>query len=110
MAVRSTILTPTMTELTRSQTQLGLADLKKRFSVAGLSIIKEQRNTGLQRSTYFALGTVERQTDITIFDTFLDDLPKTREYHAKVESYAAAVVGRMKCGSPEVFYCRTGTA
>jgi len=99
-----------MPEPTRSQTQLGLADLKKRFSVAGLSIIKEQRNTGLQRSTYFALGTVERQTDITIFDTFLDDLPKTREYHAKVESYAAAVVGRMKCGSPEVFYCRTGTA
>jgi diguanylate cyclase (GGDEF)-like protein len=110
MVVRSTILISTMPEPTRSQTQLGLADLKKRFAVAGLSIITEHRNTGLQRSTYFAVGTADRQTDITISDTFLDDLPNTKEYHAKVESYATAVVGRMKCGSPEVFYCRSGIA
>jgi diguanylate cyclase (GGDEF)-like protein len=101
---------PMMSEPTRSETQLGLADLKKRFSAAGLPIIEQRRNTGLQRSTYFAVGAAGRQTDITISDTFLDDLPKTKEYHAKVESYAAAVAGRVKCGSPEVFYCRSGVA
>jgi diguanylate cyclase (GGDEF)-like protein len=99
-----------MPEPTQSETQLGLADLKKRFGAAGLPIIKQHRNTGLQHSTYFALGTTERQTDITISDTFLNDLPNTKEYHGKVESYAAAVAGRIKCASPEVFYCRSGAA
>jgi diguanylate cyclase (GGDEF)-like protein len=108
MLVKRTILTPTMSEPMRIETQLGLADLKKRFRLAGLPIIEQHRNTGLQQSTYFAVGTAERKTDITVYDTFLDDLPNTREYHANVESYAAAVTGRMKCGSPEVFYCRSG--
>jgi diguanylate cyclase (GGDEF)-like protein len=99
-----------MSEPTQRETQLGLADLTKRFGNAGLQIIEQHRNTGLQRSTYFAVGTAERQTDITIYDNFLDDLPNTREYHAKVESYAAAAAGRIKCGSPEVFYCRSGIA
>jgi diguanylate cyclase (GGDEF)-like protein len=97
-----------MSETTRTETQLGLADLKKRFSAAGLSIIEQQRNPGLQRSTYLAVGTADRKTDITIYDAFLDDLPNTRGYHTKVESYAIAVAGRIKCGSPEVFYCRSG--
>ena len=105
---RRTILTPTMPEPIRSETQLGLANLKQRFSAAGLPIIEQHRNTGLQRSTYLAVGTAGRQTDITISDTFLDDLPNTRGYHAEVDSYAAAVAGRIKCGSPEVFYCRSG--
>ncbi|HXP69152.1 MAG TPA: GGDEF domain-containing protein [Candidatus Dormibacteraeota bacterium] len=89
---------------------MGLADLKKRFAAAGLSIIKQHRNTGLQQSTYFAVGTTKRQTDITISDTFLNDLPNTKDYHKAVESYAAAVAGRIKCASPEVFYCRSGVA
>jgi diguanylate cyclase (GGDEF)-like protein len=99
-----------MSEPTRSETQLGLADLKKRFGAAGLPIIEQHRNAGFQEPTYFVVGTAERKTDITIYDSFLDDLPKTKEYHTKVESYAAAVAGRIKCGSPEVFYCLSGLA
>lgn len=99
-----------MSDAIRNETQVGLAELKRRFSSAGLSIFKQQRNTGFQRSTYFAVGSAERQTDITISDTFLDDLPNTSEYQAKVDSYALAVAGRIKCGSPEVFYCRSGIA
>jgi diguanylate cyclase (GGDEF)-like protein len=110
MLVKSTILTPPMSEPIRSETQLGLADLKKRFSAAGLPIIEQHRNASFQGPTYFVLGIAERKTDITIYDTFLDDLPLTKEYHTKVESYAAAVAGRIKCGSPEVFYCRSGIA
>lgn len=99
-----------MSESTRNETQLGLADLTKRFSAAGIAIIEQRRTQGLQRSTYFAIGNTERQTDITISDTFLDDLPNTKEYQATVDSYALAVAGRLKCGSPELFYCRSGVA
>jgi diguanylate cyclase (GGDEF)-like protein len=99
-----------MPEPTRQETQLGLAELKRRFNAAGLPIIEHRRNTPLQRSTYFVIGTPERQTDITVVDTFLDDLPATKDYHTKVDSYAAAVAGRIKCGFPEVFYCRSRVA
>lgn len=99
-----------MPEPTRSETQLGVADLTKRLGAAGIHIIDQQRTPGLQRSTYFAIGSTERQTDVTISDTFLDDLPNTKEYQATVDSYACAVAGRLKCGSPELFYCRSGVA
>jgi diguanylate cyclase (GGDEF)-like protein len=99
-----------MSETTRNETQLGIADLTKRLGAAGIAIIEQRRTQGLQRSTYFAIGSSERQTDITISDTLLDDLPKTKEHQAKVDSYALAVGGRLKCGSPEVFYCRSGIA
>jgi hypothetical protein len=99
-----------MPEPIRAETEVGLADLKSRFRAAGLSVINEHRNTGLSNSTYLAVGTPGKQTDITISDTFLNDLPRTKEYREKVESYATAVAGRLKCGSPEVFYCRSGIA
>jgi diguanylate cyclase (GGDEF)-like protein len=97
-----------MPKPTQNETQLGLAYLKKRFSSAGLPIVKQLGNTGLQRSTYLVVGTAERQTDITIPDSFLDDLPNTTEYQSKVESYASVVASRIKCASPELFYCRSG--
>lgn len=99
-----------MNEPTRNETQLGLADLKKRLAAAGLQIIEQRRMPGLLHSTYFVMGHANYSTDITIADTFLDDLPATKEYHTKVDSYAAAVAGRLKCGSPETFYCRNGFA
>ena len=98
-----------MSESIRNETQLGIADLKKRFGAAGIDIIDQQTDLR-RRSTYFAIGTAERQTDITIYNAFLDDLPNTKECQAAVDSYAFAVAGRLKCGSPEVFYCRTGVA
>jgi len=104
------ILTVSMSETTRTETQLGVADLTKRLGAAGVHIIDQDRTPGLQRSTYFAIGSTERQTDITISDSFLDDLPNTKEYQATVDSYAFAVAGRLKCGSPELFYCRSGIA
>jgi len=99
-----------MSEILRTETQLGVADLTKRLEAAGIHIIDQSRTPGLQRSTYFAIGSAERQTDITISDSFLDDLPNTKEYQAAVDSYALAVAGRLKCGSPELFYCRSGVA
>jgi len=99
-----------MAETTRTETQLGIADLTKRLGAAGVHIIDQHRTPGLQKSTYFAIGSAERQTDITISDNFLDDLPNTKEYQATVDSYALAVAGRLKCGSPELFYSRSGVA
>jgi len=98
-----------MSESTQSETQLGLADLKNRFSAARLNII-EQRERFHHDTAYFAIGTPTNQTDIVLSRDFIDDLPNTKEYQATVDSYARAVAGRLKCGSPELFYCRCGVA
>jgi diguanylate cyclase (GGDEF)-like protein len=98
-----------MSETRRTETQLGISDLTKRFGAAGIQII-DQRGDFRGHSTYFAIGTSERQTDITIYENFLNDLPNTKDYQVAVDSYALAVAGRLKCGSPELFYCRSGVA
>jgi len=98
-----------MSEPTRRETQLGIADLKKRLNAAGLNIVQQQEN--FRRDTiYFAIGDAGNQTDIVLSEEFLDDLPSTKEYQAMVDSYARAVAGRLKCGSPELFYCQSGVA
>jgi len=94
----------------QSETQLGIADLTKRISAAGILVIDQRRTPPPQRSIYFVIGSNERQTDITIYDNFLNDLPNSKDYQAAVDSYALGVAGRIKCGSPEVFYCRSGVA
>jgi len=107
---RPAILIASMSETTRTETQLGIADLTKRFSAAGIAVIAQRINPLPQRSIYFEIGNTEHQTVITLPINFLDDLPNTKEYQAAVDSYALAVAGRLKCGSPEVFYCRSGVA
>lgn len=99
-----------MTENKRSETQSGIDDLAKRLGAKGLRILDQGRHPGFQRSICFTIGNGTNQTDIGIPDNFLDDLPNTKEYQAAVDSYASAVAGRIKCGSPEVFYCRSGIA
>jgi len=89
--------------------QLGIADLTKRLGAAGLNII-ERRERFQNDTTYFAIGTTANQTDIVLSFEFLHDLPSTRDYQAAVDSYALAIAGRLKCGSPELFYCRSGIA
>ena len=98
-----------MSETPRTETQLGIADLTKRLGAAGLNII-EQRDRFQNDTTYFAIGTSANQTDIVLSLEFLHDLPNTKEYQAAVDSYALAVAGRLKCGSPELFYSRSGVA
>src|ERR1700687_3669233 len=99
-----------MSETRRTETQLGVADLTKRLSATGIAIIGQHINPLPQRSIYFEIGNSERKTDITIPIAFLDNLPNTKEYRVLVDSYALAVAGRPKCGSPELFYCRAGVA
>ena len=107
--VRRTILTYQMSEPTRRETQLGIADLKKRLGAVGLNIVEQWEETG-RRATHFAIGTNLHQTDIVLSHEFLDDLPNTKDYHPIVDSYARSVAGRLKCGSPELFYCLSGVA
>ncbi|HWZ98147.1 MAG TPA: GGDEF domain-containing protein [Candidatus Dormibacteraeota bacterium] len=96
-----------MSEPTRNETQLGIAELKKRLSAAGLIIVRQQENFR-HGSTYFEVGDVESYTNIALSEEFLRDLPNTKEYQAMVDSYVRAVAGRLKCGSPELFYCESG--
>jgi diguanylate cyclase (GGDEF)-like protein len=96
-----------MSETIRNETQVGIADLQKRLNSAGLKIIEQHENSR-HRTINFAIGDTENQTDVTLSEEFLDDLPNTKEYQAMVDSYARVVAGRLKCGSPELFYCESG--
>jgi hypothetical protein len=96
-----------MSETIRNETQLGIADLQRRLNAAGLNITQQQENSR-RRTINFAIGDTDNQTDFTLSEEFLDDLPNTKEYQAMVDSYARAVAGRLKCGSPELFYCESG--
>jgi len=88
-----------------NETRGGLAYFKRVLETAGVRIV-EQRTDGFRnRTTYFAIGNAEQQTDIVLSDELLDDLSSTKDYHPKFDSYAVAVGGRLKCGSPELFYC-----
>jgi diguanylate cyclase (GGDEF)-like protein len=98
-----------MSEPTRRETELGIAEFKRQLGSAGVNVI-DQRERFHRDSTYFAIGTTDSQTDIVLSREFLDDLPNTKEYQAMVDSYARAVTGRLKCGSPELFYCQSGVA
>ena len=89
-----------MSEATRRETQLGLADLIKRLKTAGVPIV-EQRIDDFRRRNYFAVGTPKRLADFEVSTNFLDDLPNTAEYRNAVDAYASAVAGRMKFGSPQ---------
>jgi diguanylate cyclase (GGDEF)-like protein len=98
-----------MSEPTRRETQLGLADFKKRLNAASLNIVEQHANFR-STSIYFAIGNARCQTNIVVSEQFLDDLPNTEEYRAMVDSYACAVAGRLQCGSPDIFYCQSGVA
>jgi diguanylate cyclase (GGDEF)-like protein len=98
-----------MSEPTRTETQHGIAELKRRLSVVGLQVTG-QHEQFRRDSFYFAFGNAANQTDIVLSREFLDDLPNTKDYQAIVDAYACAVAGRLKCGSPEIFYCQTGVA
>jgi diguanylate cyclase (GGDEF)-like protein len=99
-----------MTEHIRAETQRGIDEMAKRLGTKGLRILEHNKYKGLQRAIYFAIGNDSDQTDIDISDAFLDDLPNTKEHQVAVDTYASAVAGRIKCGSPNVFYCRSGIA
>ncbi len=92
------------------ETELGLTDLVKRINRAEIDIIKHSRPWPDRRVTYLVLGKSERNTDIVISDQFPDDLPHTSAHQQAVEDYASALAGKVKCGSPKLFYCLSGIA
>lgn len=98
-----------MSEHIRAETQKGIAELKRRLGLAGLEVT-DQRGQFRNDSFYFAIGNRLNQTDIVLSREFLDDLLNTKDYLALLDSYARAVAGRLKCGSPELFYCSSGVA
>lgn len=85
--------------------QSGISELRRRFGVAGLGILEQKRLWPGRTVTFFVVGKADRQTDIVLSDQFISDLPKSKEFQAAVDSYASAITARIKCGSPELFYC-----
>jgi len=98
-----------MSENLRNETEMGLAEFARRLKAAGIDILKQSKMP-FREAVYLAVGNSHHQTDITLSREFLDDLPNTKQFQDAVDSYAKAVSGRLKCGSPEVFYCTSRIA
>jgi hypothetical protein len=90
--------------VTEEQQKLGIVEFGSRLARCGLQIV-EQDPRPYRSSTYFEIGKSGRQSSVELSDEFMRDLPATREYQDAVDSYAAALAGRIRCGSPNVFYC-----
>jgi hypothetical protein len=87
----------------------GLQTLTEIFRKSDLNIRETKRPWKDREATYLVFGKNDKNTDIALSDDFLSDLPNTREHKAAAEAYARSVVGRTGCGSPEEYYCRSGT-
>ena len=98
-----------MHESVKSDLELGFADLRSRLSKVNLEIFDHKRPWPDRMAAYFVIGNGDHRTDIVLSDEFVRNLPKNREYQSAVDSYASAVAGRVRCGSPEVFYCACET-
>jgi len=96
--------------MTEDQQQRGIEELTNRLARGGLNVIEQARPWPHFRSVYFEIGKADRKTSIVLSDEFIRDLPATKEYQAAVDSYATALSGRIKCGSPDLFYCRSHVA
>jgi diguanylate cyclase (GGDEF)-like protein len=92
----------------REEVAAGLQLLEQIFSKAGISIRESRRPWHDRTATYIVVGAGDSSTDIVLTDDFLSDLPATREHKSAAESYAQAVAGRIKHGSAQAFYCRSG--
>jgi diguanylate cyclase (GGDEF)-like protein len=91
--------------MTKEQLRIGIAEFGSRLARCGLQILQEDQQPYNRRSTYFEIGQPGQQTGIVLPDEFLHDLSNTLEYQVAVDSYAAALAGRIRCGSPDLFYC-----
>jgi hypothetical protein len=89
----------------KEQQQEGVAELNSRLATCGLAIVEQNRFWPNRMVTYFEIGKSGRQTNLVLSDEFIRDLPRTREYQDAVDKYVTAVAGRIRCGSPSVFYC-----
>ena len=96
--------------MTQDQEQRGIEELTNRLAKGGLNVIEQARPWRHLRSVYFEVGRADRKTSIALTDEFIRDLPATKDYQAAVDSYATAVSGRIRCGSPDLFYCRSHVA
>ena len=90
--------------------QSGLAVLTRSINGAGLQIIENQRPWPNRMATYFAVGIAERRANIVMSDKFVKALATNGEHQEALDSYASAVAARIKCGSPDVFYCLSDAA
>jgi diguanylate cyclase (GGDEF)-like protein len=96
--------------MTEDQQRRGIAELTSRLAKSGLNLIEQDRPWPNRRVTYFEVGRGDRQTSIVLSDEFVCDLPATKEYQDAIDPYATALSGRIRCGSPNLFYCRSHVA
>jgi diguanylate cyclase (GGDEF)-like protein len=94
----------------KEEQQEGAAELANRLARWGIEVVDHNRPWPNRKATYFEIGKHGRQTDLVLSDEFIRDLPRSREYQQAVDQYATAVSGRIRCGSPNSFYCLSHVA
>ena len=95
--------------MSETQFQQGVEELSRRLSNAGLHILKRVEHFE-KHSVFFEIGSPANNTDFMVGREFLEDLQNTKDYLKRLNEYISAVAGRHRCGSPEHFYCSSGTA
>src|ERR1700728_2310497 len=86
----------------------GLQLLTQIFNRVGLKIKESKRPWPDRDAVYVVFGNDDRSTDIVLTGDFLADLPGSRDHKMGAESYAQTIAGRIKCGSADAFFCRSG--
>lgn len=59
-------------------------------------------------ATLLTIGRDNNRFDISLSGNFLADLKNAPEYQTAANAFVKAVGGRMRCGPPDVFFCRSG--
>jgi diguanylate cyclase (GGDEF)-like protein len=95
--------------MSETQFQQGVEELRRRLSNVGLHILKQVEHFE-KHSVFFEIGSPANNTNFMVRREFLEDLQNTKDYLRSLNEYVSAVAGRHKCGSPEHFYCSSGTA
>ena len=93
---------------TREEAAAGFQTLTEILKNAGLRLRNSSRPWQDRTVTFLEFGTDDLSMDIVLSDEILSDLPSSRESRAEAEAFAAIIAARIKCGSPNAFYCRSG--
>ena len=92
------------------QQQLGIAELANRLAKSGFRSSSRSDLGPITARLTLRLASQAGKPTLCFPTNLLRDLPATREYQEAVDSYSVAVAGRVRCGSPDLFYCSSHVA
>jgi diguanylate cyclase (GGDEF)-like protein len=93
-----------------AEIESGFDYLSQQFGKVNLLILKRERPWPNHKASYLMVGKADRNTDIAISDKFIQEIRHNSEYQTALMAYVIAVAARIRCGSPNSFYCSSRVA